>query len=705
MAVIIGDCKLIPAPLVAINEDIVTTPDGRKIGTVYTLTLTGTIVTDKGSPQDGGVAGAFWGGPNGLFWTGPDYPADDLTNIFSKQNSIQIKQDAIRALFSTDGQWVQFQSPNGDAPLKCQTRLKSIQFENGVWVNTCNYTITLEADILYLNGAPVNNQGHSELISSSSESWQIQEGDVKKTYSVTHTVSAVGKRTFDSTGAESGYPWQRAKDFVANRLGLGYTSTGSFSLIPGQSIVNSSALASGTINFANLSPHNFSRNETVDEDAGSYALTESWLLGASSGTDIYTINIKRLSEDPYTTIVASIQGKITGFYDNLFDYDQRIQNAQWMWSQLQGNALFNRVLSVVGTGINSIPNGATLDIDTINGTIDYNYVYDNKPFNGDVLDTFVISRKNTADDYKVTYSINGTIKGRKYEGDIDPKQAYIRAKTYFDSLDEETFFYNRIVSPTYFPEASSIGLRLNPLSKNVDLNEAEGSISYAYDLNNRLNDGDISSDYVQEDYTVNSSFNATDGKRTYTINGTIIGLAIADATRESRYNNAINYWDSVAKPNVYSRIQAYYSGVSIPNNNPISIEIQKNKNSAQLTYAYTFNNQPAPLLPGALFENINVSEQNANRTVQTVARIPIIGRSTGPIIQQMSTTTERQRNLSIEVFLGPISSGTLLDSFNAKPNYDTYVSQLAPDGGFIQDDNESWSWRDGHYTRNVTWIH
>ena len=58
MSVIIGNCKIIPAPLVAINEDITAAPDGRKIGTVYTLTITGTITTDMGSPQDGGVSGS-----------------------------------------------------------------------------------------------------------------------------------------------------------------------------------------------------------------------------------------------------------------------------------------------------------------------------------------------------------------------------------------------------------------------------------------------------------------------------------------------------------------------------------------------------------------------------------------------------------------------------------------------------------------------
>lgn len=703
MAVILGNSKIIPAPLVAISEEIVIAPDGRKVGTVYSITMNGTLTTDMGSPQDGTLTGSSWGGPNNLFWTNSGYPPNDLTVIGSKQDSIQIKQDALRALFSIDGQWLQFQSPNGEAPLKCQPRLKSIQFDNGVWVQTCAYTIVLEADILYLNGTPVTNTPtHTELVSSAGENWQIQEGEAKKTYSISHTLNAVGKRTFDSVGSEVGYPWQRAKDFVINRLGVGYTSSASFSTIPVQTLVTSSLLGSGSVNFSNLRAHNFSRNETVDEVGGSYSLTENWILCATSGSETYSIDVKKVVDEPYTSMAASIQGKIVGYYDNLFDYDVKIQSAQWMWSQLQGTPLYNRVSSYAGSGLNINPSEATLDIDVVNGTIDYNYSYDNKPYNGDILDTFTISKKNTSEDYKVSYSINGTIKGRKYEGDTDPRQSFVRAKSYFDSIDEETFFYNRIRSSSYF--ANSSGLRPNPLAKSVDLNEAEGTVSYSYELNNRTNDNDISSDYVQEDYSVNSSFSATDGKRSFTINGTIIGLAIANITREQRYNNAILYWTGVVEPILYTRVNDYYS-VNISNTNPVSTEVQKSKNAASITYNYTFNNTPRPLLPGALFENISVTEQNANRTINVIAKIPIIGRSTGPLIQDMTTTTERVRTLSIDVVLTPTGSIDFASSFLLKPNYDVYVAQLVPGGSFVQEDTDTYNWRESRYSRNVSWVY
>src|SRR4051812_15150070 len=120
MPVIYDNCKIIPAPTVSIAEEIISAPDGRKVGTTYQLTLNGTIVSDMGSPQDGSLVGANWGGYKNLFWIGSNYPGNEVISVGSKLNSVETKQQALRALFSTDGRWLEFQSPNGDAPLKCQ---------------------------------------------------------------------------------------------------------------------------------------------------------------------------------------------------------------------------------------------------------------------------------------------------------------------------------------------------------------------------------------------------------------------------------------------------------------------------------------------------------------------------------------------------------------------------------------------------------
>lgn len=709
MPVIYNSSKIIPAPLVIVSEEVIQSPDGRKIGTTYALTLNGTIVSDKGSPQDGTLVGANWGGPYGLFWQGSNYPADELISVGSKLNAIEIKQQALRSLFSEDGKWLEFQSPNGDAPLKCQPRLRSIQFPDGIWVQTCPYTIILECDLLYLNGSPVSNTPtHDELISNASETWQIQEGETKRTYSVSHTLSAVGKNAFDSLGNPIGYPWQIAKDFVFNRLGVGYAGIGNFSTISVSSLVSSSALGLGTINFTGLLPFNFSRNENIDEIGGSYTLTENWVFCPTSGTDVYSVSVKRISEEPYTTLNASIQGRIIGYSTNLFDYDQRVKSAQLVWSQALPQ-LYSRVSEYIGaTGIslNIDAVQAAYDINPIDGTIDYNYSFDNKSYAASgIFETFTISKKISPDDYKVSFSINGNIKGRKYDWDTNPSDSFARAKSYFNTVDNDPFIYNRIILSKFYPEASSLGLRQNPISKSIDFNESDGFVSYAYEFNNRLNDNDLFSDTIQEEYKVNRNFNREDGRTTYSVNGTIQGLNINGLSRDQRFTNALNYWNTVAQPSIYGRIFTYYNGANIPNSIPVSQDLEYYKNAATITYNYSYNNKPAPLMSGALFESITVSEQNSNQRVQVVAKIPILGRAIGPIIQDINTTNEKTRTVNIEVVLGPTGGSNILASFNLKPNYDSYVYQLAPNGGRVQEDNETWDWVNGKFSKNVSWIY
>ena len=49
--------RLIPAPLVSINKEYQRSPDNTKIGTNFNLTVNGTLLAYKGSPDS---SGTFW---------------------------------------------------------------------------------------------------------------------------------------------------------------------------------------------------------------------------------------------------------------------------------------------------------------------------------------------------------------------------------------------------------------------------------------------------------------------------------------------------------------------------------------------------------------------------------------------------------------------------------------------------------------------
>lgn len=719
MAIVIyNGCAIIPGPMVTYRKNPIVAGNQRKIGTNYSITIEGTLVSAMGSPQGAGeLTGSNWGGYLNKFWIGAGYPPNETVLYTNFLNNLLEKQEAIRQLFSNDGQWLEFQSQDGSTPMKCQIKDCDVDFPVGLWFNECSFTVQCVTDLMYVNGDPSQDAPFPDLIQAADEHWELQPAEVIKTFNVTHSVSAVGKRSFNSIGSEVQSPWENARDFVNNRLVLGWNGAAVYAPDSTANIFKASSLGSGTINFGGLSPYNFARVEAVDELGGSYAVTESWVAAVGSGTEVYNVNVNQIAEDPYTTILVGIQGVLKGFYVNLFDYDARMLSAEWMWSQLQGVPLYNRVSSYIGTSgivLNEQPLAQILDYNPQEGTLTYNATFSNRLFNGDAFEVYTVSRKTSVEDYKSLFTINGQIKGRRYPGDGDQTVSFQRAYSLWNNLyantsganpNDATIFYNRIISNTYFPEAASIGLQISPIDRSIDYNQAEGIISYSFSFNNRFNPSGINNDTVEEDFSISSNFSRDDGLTHYNIGGSIKGLNTTDINPQlTKFQNASGYFYNYVQPNLYNRISSYYN-ISLPFNQPQSTEVSLQPIQGIITYAYSFTNMFPPLIAGALSEIITVSESNASGTVNSIATIPVIGRNNGPILQTLATTEVKTRQLSIETVLPPTGSLTdLLSAFNTRPNYDIYVAQVKPVNSYTTSDNTNYNWRIGHYSRNVSWI-
>ena len=496
-----------------------------------------------------------------------------------------------------------------------------------MWYNICPYTVTTTCDaVLLVDGDPSQDAPFPDLIQNAEENWSIQPAEVIKTFNVTHAVNAVGKRTFNSDGSEVQSPWQNARDFVYNRLVLGWDQNGNvYAPDSTANIFGQSSLGSGQINFGGLSPYNFARVESVDELTGSYGVTESWIAAAGSGTDIYSVQINQISEDPYTTVTASIQGVLHGFYVNLFDYDTRLLSAEWLWSQLAGLPLYSRVQSYVnntvpsGTlNLNQQPLAGTLDYNYQEGSITYNFSYSNKLFNGDAFESYVVSRKTNIDNYKSQFSIAGQIKGRRYPNDNDDTVSFQRAYSLWNNLyvhtsganpNDPTTFYNRIVSNTYFPEASGIGLQLAPIDRSIDYNQSEGLINYSFVFDNRLNHSGYFSNFAEEEFGITSNFSRDNGITTYAINGTVKGLNTNDVTPQfTKFENASGYFYNYVMPNLYNRVSSYY-GVNLPFPSAQAMEISLQPILGNISYNFEFSNIPQLINQAALSEIITITKQ------------------------------------------------------------------------------------------------
>jgi len=416
---ITGDtCALIPAPFVNISRDPIKTGDGRVIGVNFSITLTGTLLDSKGSPvarkdnsnlfdfEDPSVSASL-GGPYGEFYTGSTAGTGSkaLSQVIStdkKMKAILRKQEAIRNLFSQDGQTIEIVPVDGDHPIKLNPRVLSINFSEGNWVERCEYTIQLEADTLYAEGfsnkrdddsdpAQPHILGSGKYISVFSEDWSIENNEqaesntVPNTYRMTHNINATGKRHYDSNGDLVAEAWQQARDVVHSYLGTDYPSLPPF-------------MGSGSLCLSEkYGGFNQSRTERIDEANGTYGVVETWLLSSGNALETYNTTIRTGSQDPFITI--AIDGNITGL--NTVSACDRgalattplptstaYQNAFLKYQDLTASGLFGinssvfkRANTSVGVEMNGNPLSVSVASNESQGTIAYNLEFNNRPLN------------------------------------------------------------------------------------------------------------------------------------------------------------------------------------------------------------------------------------------------------------------------------------------------------------------------------------
>src|SRR5690348_12524930 len=96
MALIYNSNKLIPQPMMTISEEFMKNEQGETIGVQYPITLTGQMMSWRGSPTS-----------SGTFWTQSNSPPDENLTQNQKLSAIITKQKAIENLFGNQGQILQ----------------------------------------------------------------------------------------------------------------------------------------------------------------------------------------------------------------------------------------------------------------------------------------------------------------------------------------------------------------------------------------------------------------------------------------------------------------------------------------------------------------------------------------------------------------------------------------------------------------------
>lgn len=280
-----GSRVIRPCPLISINYNPLRNKMGN-MGGSYDITLNGTIISHEGSPyiQEATINNQ---NPNGGSPLISAYtavynprPTGQTIALGNRLGSILEKQNAIRELFSMDGAKMELCDIEGNAPLIVfYPTVQSISFDEGIYVDTCKYSISLKAEVLFDKnnkiisdglianvfepsgtGASLRGNTAANFLGDSgridfvthmnnvggfvedfNDSWSLEENDggitnnpfnapyenVVKTYRLTRNISATGRTIYGPNtsggGGDDNTPkryeaWEQAKSFIDKRL-------------------------------------------------------------------------------------------------------------------------------------------------------------------------------------------------------------------------------------------------------------------------------------------------------------------------------------------------------------------------------------------------------------------------------------------------------------------------------------------------------
>jgi len=214
----------------------------------------------------------------------------------------------------------------------------------------------------------------------------------------------------------------------------------------------------------------------------------------------------------------------------------------------------------------------------------------------------------------------------------------------------------------------------------------------------------LSSGTALEDFTVSKRTSVDQGKTNVAIEGNIKGLNTDSSILNpsaARFTNAQTKFTTV-QSQLLNRAQTY-AGITL---NPIAIasNIGTNPITGTIQYNYEYDNRPTNLIPGALTENISVTFNNQS---DVFAQIGVLGRSTGPILQNINTKTAKSLSVEISYTVTVPTGTTITQLMAAKPDIGSIASGFMPVAEQVFKDRhaEVWSFKDGRGSATIGWVY
>ncbi len=363
MSVVYDEKKIIPAPLVSVTKTYHKTRGGGNIGASYKLTLTGTLLPFRGSPNSTFTLD----NPDNAFWQIGGYPADEA---YAANNTdfanIQRKQEAIRWLFSREGKNFEWQAAGGQEVVKCNPRVISITFPSDQWADRCQYTIELEADIIDVARGSDDSEDNFDydLINEGIENWQFdeQEGHRGITYNVSHNITAKSVQGYELNGQLLNDAWYNAELWCESKI-VGSIPSGIMNTIVGAT---------------NWIAGSYVKNIGIGQEDGSYSISETWIMGSTNSFIEKEFSLKKTYQQN-ESVEISYHGTIYGLSDGerIGGQDAIVRAKAVLPTTAQAKTEIENALS--GTNflnsntVPAIPKQKDIAIDNKNGIITFSF--------------------------------------------------------------------------------------------------------------------------------------------------------------------------------------------------------------------------------------------------------------------------------------------------------------------------------------------
>lgn len=251
----------------------------------------------------------------------------------------------------------------------------------------------------------------------------------------------------------------------------------------------------------------------------------------------------------------------------------------------------------------------------------------------------------------------------------------------------------------------------------VDIPGGSYSVTSTYLMSRSSGTFDINTQYSEDE----------NGDVTITVEGTVTPLSSQNINSlvNDKYKIASGIYQQISDTGNWTKATSLASGALstykgsgctgnlVIDRYPRAITVGRNKINGSISFNLTYKGISSGVrslkdsISGAIAASVSVVDDNRSNNYglgyKTIAIVPILGRASGPIIQDMGTTKERKRTIAFDVTMKQACR-----SQNGAPTGYIYplVSGYQPIGSsYVQNFQETWDWVNGKYSLTVDWIY